>query len=257
MEEAVERVIERDRRRRATTSARSPCSRPRSRTASRATCTSRRSAARWSSPSWSRSSDGHAPADDEPPRHDDPAIAPAVWRRAPVAAPAPRRLARRGALAGRDRAARPGAVLLIALALPGDGRLTDWVRDAIVPFFGAGRYLLPFVLLLSGWYVEWGPGKELGAPWGRTLARHRRRVRRPPRHHPAHRPSRRRAATPAAGSARSWSACSSVPGPSRACCRCRRPTWSSSHSLLDRPAARIRHAAAPAARAVHVGRAGP
>jgi DNA segregation ATPase FtsK/SpoIIIE, S-DNA-T family len=62
-----------------------------------------------------------------------------------------------------------GAVLLIALALPGDGRLTDWVRDAIVPFFGAGRYLLPFVLLLSGWYVEWGPGKEAGAPWGRTL----------------------------------------------------------------------------------------
>ena len=62
-----------------------------------------------------------------------------------------------------------GAVLLIALALPGDGRLTDWVRDAIVPFFGAGRYLLPFVLLLSGWYVEWGPGKEIGAPWGRTL----------------------------------------------------------------------------------------
>ena len=62
-----------------------------------------------------------------------------------------------------------GAVLLIAMALPGDGRLTDWVRDAIVPFFGAGRYLLPFVLLLSGWYVEWGPGKEVGAPWGRTL----------------------------------------------------------------------------------------
>ena len=62
-----------------------------------------------------------------------------------------------------------GAILLIALALPGDGRLTDWVRDAIVPFFGAGRYLLPIVLLLSGWYVEWGPGKETGAPWGRTL----------------------------------------------------------------------------------------
>ncbi len=62
-----------------------------------------------------------------------------------------------------------GAILLIAIALPGDGRLTDWVRDAIVPYFGAGRYLLPFVLLLSGWYVEWGPGKETGAPWGRTL----------------------------------------------------------------------------------------
>jgi S-DNA-T family DNA segregation ATPase FtsK/SpoIIIE len=62
-----------------------------------------------------------------------------------------------------------GAMLLIALALPGDGTLTDWVRDAVVPFFGAGRWLLPFVLLLAGWYVEWGPGKEPGAPWGRTL----------------------------------------------------------------------------------------
>ncbi len=62
-----------------------------------------------------------------------------------------------------------GAMLLIALALPGDGTLTDWVRNAIVPFFGAGRWFLPFVLLLAGWFVEWGPGKEPGAPWGRTL----------------------------------------------------------------------------------------
>ncbi len=62
-----------------------------------------------------------------------------------------------------------GAILLIALALPGDGTLTDLVRNAVVPFFGIGRWLLPFVLLLSGWYVEWGPGKEHGAPWGRTL----------------------------------------------------------------------------------------
>ena len=38
-----------------------------------------------------------------------------------------------------------------------------------MPYFGAGRWLLPFVLLLSGWYLEWGPGKEPGAPWGRTL----------------------------------------------------------------------------------------
>ena len=38
-----------------------------------------------------------------------------------------------------------------------------------MPYFGTGRWLLPFVLLLSGWYLEWGPGKEPGAPWGRTL----------------------------------------------------------------------------------------
>jgi hypothetical protein len=62
-----------------------------------------------------------------------------------------------------------GAVTLIALLLPGQGSLTDWWRNLSVPFFGTGRWLLPFVLLLAGWYVEWGPGKELGAPWGRTL----------------------------------------------------------------------------------------
>ena len=62
-----------------------------------------------------------------------------------------------------------GAVLLIALALPGEGRLTDLVRNAVVPFFGAGRFLLPVVLLAAGWYIEWGPGRETGAPWGRTL----------------------------------------------------------------------------------------
>jgi hypothetical protein len=62
-----------------------------------------------------------------------------------------------------------GAVLLIALALPGQGALTDWWRDAIVPFFGAGRWLLPFFLLAAGWYVEWGPGKRPGSGWGATL----------------------------------------------------------------------------------------
>ena len=62
-----------------------------------------------------------------------------------------------------------GAVTLIALMLPGQGALTDWWRNLAVPYFGTGRWLLPFVLLLSGWYLEWGPGKEPGAPWGRTL----------------------------------------------------------------------------------------
>jgi S-DNA-T family DNA segregation ATPase FtsK/SpoIIIE len=62
-----------------------------------------------------------------------------------------------------------GAVTLIALMLPGEGSLTDWWLSVSGPFFGTGRWLLPFVLLLSGWYVEWGPGKQPGAPWGRTL----------------------------------------------------------------------------------------
>src|SRR5215203_6224770 len=62
-----------------------------------------------------------------------------------------------------------GAVTLIALMLPGQGALTDWWRDFAVPYFGTGRWALPLVLLVSGWYLEWGPGKEPGAPWGRTL----------------------------------------------------------------------------------------
>jgi S-DNA-T family DNA segregation ATPase FtsK/SpoIIIE len=61
-----------------------------------------------------------------------------------------------------------GAVSLISLALPG-GSLTDWWRNLTVPYFGAARVLFPLVLLLAGWYVEWGPGREPGAPWGRTL----------------------------------------------------------------------------------------
>ena len=62
-----------------------------------------------------------------------------------------------------------GAVTAIALLLPGQGALTDGWRNVSVPYFGTGRWLLPLVLLLSGWYLEWGPGKEPGAPWGRTL----------------------------------------------------------------------------------------
>ena len=62
-----------------------------------------------------------------------------------------------------------GAILMVAMLLPGEGRLTDYVRNSIVPFFGAARYLLPVVLLIAGWYLEWGPGRHPGAPWGRTL----------------------------------------------------------------------------------------
>ncbi len=62
-----------------------------------------------------------------------------------------------------------GAVTLIALLLPGEGRLTDWWRDAIAPWFETGRWLLPFLLLATGWYVEWGPGRRPGSGWGLTL----------------------------------------------------------------------------------------
>jgi DNA segregation ATPase FtsK/SpoIIIE, S-DNA-T family len=62
-----------------------------------------------------------------------------------------------------------GAVLLIAIALPNRGVLTDWVRDLTVPFFGSARVLLPLLLLVGGWYLEWGPGKEPVAPRARTI----------------------------------------------------------------------------------------
>ena len=31
------------------------------------------------------------------------------------------------------------------------------------------RWLLPFFLLLAGWWLEWGPGTRPGSGWGITL----------------------------------------------------------------------------------------
>ncbi len=46
-----------------------------------------------------------------------------------------------------------GVITLIALLLPGEGRLTDWWRNAVVPWFGASRRLLPVVLIGIGLYI--------------------------------------------------------------------------------------------------------
>ena len=62
-----------------------------------------------------------------------------------------------------------GAITLIALILPGEGALTDWWRDSIAPWFEAGRWLLPFLLLAGGWWIAAGPGKKAGSGWGMTL----------------------------------------------------------------------------------------
>ncbi len=62
-----------------------------------------------------------------------------------------------------------GAVTLIALILPGQGALTDWWRDSIAPWFETGRWLLPFLLLSAGWYLEWGPGRQPNSGWGQTV----------------------------------------------------------------------------------------
>jgi S-DNA-T family DNA segregation ATPase FtsK/SpoIIIE len=61
-----------------------------------------------------------------------------------------------------------GAVTLIAF-LPGEGSVTTWFRDTVGPWFGSLRWLLPFLLLATGWYIEWGPGKAPGSGWGLTL----------------------------------------------------------------------------------------
>jgi S-DNA-T family DNA segregation ATPase FtsK/SpoIIIE len=61
-----------------------------------------------------------------------------------------------------------GAVALIAF-MPGDGSVTMWFRDTFSPWFGTLRWLLPFLLLATGWYIEWGPGKAPGSGWGLTL----------------------------------------------------------------------------------------
>jgi S-DNA-T family DNA segregation ATPase FtsK/SpoIIIE len=62
-----------------------------------------------------------------------------------------------------------GAVTLIALLLPGEGSLTDWWRDSIAPWFETGRWVLPFLLLSAGWYLEWGPGSRPHSGWGGTV----------------------------------------------------------------------------------------
>ncbi len=62
-----------------------------------------------------------------------------------------------------------GARTLIALTLPGRGNLTDWWIGSVGPWFGSVRWLLPFILLAAGWYVEWGPGRQPNSGWGLTL----------------------------------------------------------------------------------------
>jgi len=62
-----------------------------------------------------------------------------------------------------------GAVTLIGFVFVGQGKLTDTMRDAVAPWFGSLRLLLPVLLLGAGWYVEWGPGNKPNSGWGLTV----------------------------------------------------------------------------------------
>jgi S-DNA-T family DNA segregation ATPase FtsK/SpoIIIE len=62
-----------------------------------------------------------------------------------------------------------GAFTLIALVLPGQGSLNTWWIGTVGPWFGSLRWLLPFLLMAAGWYVEWGPGQTPNSGWGLTV----------------------------------------------------------------------------------------
>ena len=59
-----------------------------------------------------------------------------------------------------------GVVMLIMLFVPSEaGTLTRWARDTVAPYFGSGRYLLPFLLLGAGAYIEWNGRLAAGWQW--------------------------------------------------------------------------------------------
>jgi DNA segregation ATPase FtsK/SpoIIIE, S-DNA-T family len=62
-----------------------------------------------------------------------------------------------------------GAITLIALTIQGQGSLTTWWQRTVGPWFGTLRWMLPFLLLGAGAYIEWGPGKRPNSGWGATL----------------------------------------------------------------------------------------
>jgi hypothetical protein len=60
-----------------------------------------------------------------------------------------------------------GVITLVALLLPGQGRLTDMWRNAVAPWLSTGRWLLPPLLIVAGIYVQ--QAKGVGARWGVAL----------------------------------------------------------------------------------------
>jgi DNA segregation ATPase FtsK/SpoIIIE-like protein len=60
-----------------------------------------------------------------------------------------------------------GIMLLIGLFIPSGGSLTDFIRNIVAPWFGTVRWLLPFVLLLLGYYLYRAQGNN--SDWELTL----------------------------------------------------------------------------------------
>ncbi|MFL5779630.1 MAG: DNA translocase FtsK, partial [Chloroflexota bacterium] len=59
-----------------------------------------------------------------------------------------------------------GVVTLIMIFLPANqGSLTEWAQRTVNPLFGSGRWLLPFLLMGAGAYVEWGGPPAVGWQW--------------------------------------------------------------------------------------------
>ena len=61
-----------------------------------------------------------------------------------------------------------GTMLLIGLFMPSGGSLTDFIRNIVAPWFGTARWLLPFVLLLLGYYLY--RAQSDNSDWELTLA---------------------------------------------------------------------------------------
>jgi S-DNA-T family DNA segregation ATPase FtsK/SpoIIIE len=59
-----------------------------------------------------------------------------------------------------------GVITLIMIFLPaGQGSLTEWAQRTVNPLFGTGRWMLPFLLIAAGAYVEWGSPPASGWQW--------------------------------------------------------------------------------------------
>ena len=61
-----------------------------------------------------------------------------------------------------------GVATGIALLLPGEGKLTDLWRDSIAPWVGFGRRILPFAMLMVGWWMV-NRAKGIRADWELTI----------------------------------------------------------------------------------------